>query len=417
MSRRLGLADNMLIMAGFVIVISSLLVGGTIGQSFPPKMAFPIILFAALSNSFVSVLIGAIGARTGYTSGLIYRFSYGRIGTLLPNFVMAFTAAGWFSIIIGSTRDLIAEHFGVAAGNFMYFGIMIIVSLMFVIPAFVSIKWIGYVNYIAVPALVIIIGYLIVKSFQIAGGISGLMAIDFEPKMPILMGLSAAAGGWLQGATVSPDFTRYAKDGKQSAWTMLASFGFLAFVQFAAGAMGAATTGEWNIFLILTASGAGFIAVLAVFLGAWSTCQAQVYGASLQATAPPSPMVKNQEFTRRMWVVILWVFALIVGYFGLGDSLSWYLGILAAAISPTAITTILDYYAFPERQAMYESNAMPDKDINPAAIVSWIVGFAVVYFSNERQILVPVLNGMVVSGIIYYVWMRLELNKKKPNIQ
>lgn len=413
MNARLGLGGNMVTMAGWVIVISSMMVGGGIGIAFPPKLAIPIILFACLSNCFVAVLVGSIGARTGYSTGLVFRFAYGEKGTLLTNLAMAFSAMGWFSVIINSTRDAVAQQFGVQAGTVTFYVILVAISILFVAPAFKSIKWIKYVNYICVPALLAAILYVSISVINGHGGIKEVMAISTTPTMTVLMGYSTAAGGWLQGATVSSDLSRYCKSGKQSIWVMLFSFGVMVFLQFAGAAIGAACTGEYNIFLMLTAVGAGFLAFLAVFLGSWSTGQSIMYGASLQTSAPPMPMFKSEERTRKIWVVILWAIALVGSQIGLESIVNWWNSFLACLVAPVAITVILDYYAFPERQAMYESGAAPDMKVNPAAVLAWLVSFIIGLVCNKYQFFCPVLVSMAVAAVIYYVWMRMALNKKK----
>lgn len=102
-------------------------------------------------------------------------------------------------------------------------------------------------------------------------------------------------GGWIQGAAVISDFTRFFKNAKQTVIGLFITFGVLVFFQFLGGAVGAAATGDWNIFGILAAIGVASIAFIGVFFGAWSTTQAALYGSSLTMSAPPIPMIKDQE--------------------------------------------------------------------------------------------------------------------------
>src|SRR5688572_18441725 len=84
-SKRLGFWSNTFILWGFVLVISSLLVGGMVGTQLPFRQALVVILFAGVFNTAIAILIGLIGTRTGYTSAMIYRYSYGNWGVILPN--------------------------------------------------------------------------------------------------------------------------------------------------------------------------------------------------------------------------------------------------------------------------------------------------------------------------------------------
>ncbi len=45
---------------------------------------------------------------------------------------------------------------------------------------------------------------------------------------------------------------------------------------------------------------------------------------------------------------------------------------------------------------------------NPAAFAAWLAGFLAGYYS--RDFLISILNGMVVTGVVYYVWMSIALS-------
>lgn len=105
LSRRLSFWNNCFVLWGWVLVLSSFLVGGIVGQVFPLKISMPIIFFGTLSNGIVGVLIGSAAARTGYSSALLYRYTYGRRGVILPNVLMGLTNMGWFALILNITRD------------------------------------------------------------------------------------------------------------------------------------------------------------------------------------------------------------------------------------------------------------------------------------------------------------------------
>ena len=64
LSRRLSFWNNCFVLWGWVLVLSSFLVGGIVGQVFPLKISMPIIFFGTLSNGIVGALIGSAAART-----------------------------------------------------------------------------------------------------------------------------------------------------------------------------------------------------------------------------------------------------------------------------------------------------------------------------------------------------------------
>ena len=313
-TRRLGFWFNFVNLAGFILVISSLLVGGTVGASFSLDYAVPILLFSAVTTVFLATIIGVIGTRTGYSSALIYRYSYGTKGVLLPNIVMAITGIGWFALILNITRDAFAGMFGVEAQSGIWWMVTVVFAVLFMLPAYKSVKWIGYINWIAAPTIV---GILIYVFYYSVSKDPGVWAKTYVPEISVLTGITMGVGGWIQGAAVISDFTRYLKNTKQTVIGLLITFGLLVFFQFLGGAVGAAATGDWNIFNILAALGVATFAFLGVFFGAWSTTQAALYGSSLAMSAPPTPMIKDQETTRRIITIGLFLIAFIGSLMGI----------------------------------------------------------------------------------------------------
>lgn len=79
-SERLRFWSSLFVLWNFVLVVSSLLVGGLLGTQLSFNQAGLIISLAGVFNTFVSILIGIIGTRTGHTSVMIYRYSDGSKG-------------------------------------------------------------------------------------------------------------------------------------------------------------------------------------------------------------------------------------------------------------------------------------------------------------------------------------------------
>jgi cytosine permease len=406
-TRRLGFWFNFVNLAGFILVISSLLVGGTVGASFSLNQAVPILLFSAITTVFLATAIGVIGTRTGYSSALIYRYSYGTTGVLLPNIVMAITGIGWFALILNITRDAFAGMFGVEAQSGAWWLVTILFAVLFMLPAYKSVKWIGYINWIATPT---IIGILIYVFYYSIAKDPGIWSKTFTAEISVLTGITMGVGGWIQGAAVISDFTRYLKNAKQTVVGLLITFGILVFFQFLGGAVGAAATGDWNIFNILAAIGVASFAFIGVFFGSWSTTQAALYGSSLTMSAPPMPMIKNQETTRRVMTIILFFIAFIGSLVGIESFIYWYLPFLSFVCAPIIATVAIDYWGFANRRKLYEQG-QPDMKFNPAAFVTWIVGFVVGYYTNSHEIGSAVLNSLVISAVFYYVWMRFAPSK------
>lgn len=411
-SKRMSFWDNTFVLWGVVLVVSSLLVGGVIGTQLPFKQAMIVIAMAGVFNSLVSILIGIIGARTGYTSAMLFRYSYGKMGVLLPNFIIAITTVVWFAVILNLTRDAFVNIIGIGSQSPpLFWGITLLIAIIFVIPAYKTIKWIAYVDYIAAPAIIIILAITIWGSLNMSGGMKAIIQNAPAASGSILVVFTTAVGGWIHANTVISDFTRFYKNGKQATVGLFLTFGVLMVFQYVGATIGALSTGKWNIFLMMKQFGLLKVSFVAIFLGAWSTSIAAIYFGANMMSAPPIPEYKDEEKTRKLVLIISWIIALVFAWSGPDEIFNFFLEFLAWVIGPIAITVIIDYWLFPEKRKLYETKeGRPNMSFNPPAYLGWIAGFLIGYFSKE--FLISIVNGMVVTGVLYYGWMRIAINMR-----
>ena len=416
-SKRMGFWSNTFILWGLVLTVSSLLVGGLVGSQLSFRDAMIVIAMAGVFNSVIAILIGIIGARTGFTSAMIFRYSYGNKGVLLPNFIIAITTVVWFAVILNITRDAFVDIVGISSGTFLFWGVTLLMAVLFLIPAYKTMKWIAYVDYLAVPAIILILIITIWGALDTGGGLMAIIESAPVGTASAFVVFTAAAGGWLHANTVISDFTRFYKTGKQAAIGLFLTYGVLMVFQYVGATLGALATGEWNIFLIMDQFGLLEISFLAIFLGSWSTAMAAIYFGANMMAAPPMPKYKTEEKNRKLVLIISWVIALFFAWYGPDQIFNFFLQFLSWLIGPIAITVIIDYWLFPEKRNLYEAkDGYPDMLFNPAAYLAWIVGFLVGYYSQE--FFISLLNGMAVTGIIYWAWMRHAVNRGiTPEIQ
>jgi cytosine permease len=411
LSHRLSFWNNSFILWGWVLVLSSFLVGGIVGQVFPLKMSMPIIFFGTLCNGIIGVLIGSAAARTGYSSALLYRYAYGRKGVLLPNVLMGLTNMGWFALILNITRDGLVAHFGAAEGGTLWWVSTLAIGAFFIIPAVIRIRWIAYINWFAVPGFLAIFILVLTTTLSSAGGFPALWHKWYDPGKPIFIGFDMAAGGWLAGVTIIADLARFWKNAKHAVVGIMTAYAGLVTVQYWGGAIGAAHTGEWNLFMIASGLGLGLLAWVALWFGAQSTVQGGTYAAGLAFSAPPIPMLRGQEVTRRVATVGVGIVGLIGSFIGLDKFAMWWVQFLSWVVAPIAITVIIDYWALPQKRQQYEHADGADMNLNPAAFVAWIAGFFAGFYIGGNELFSGLLSAMLAAGVVYYGWMSLALGR------
>lgn len=411
-SKKLGFWSNTFIIWGLVLTVSSLLVGGLVGSQLSFWDAMIVIAMAGVFNTCMAVAVGLIGTRTGYTSAMIFRFSYGDIGVILPNFIMSITTVVWFAVILNITRDAFVEMFGitVSSNGFLYWLITLLMAFVFFLPAYKTMRWIAYVDYLAAPALIFVLVTTFWGALDVGGGLKVIIAKSPATSASVFMVFTTAAGGWLHANTVMSDFTRFFKTEKQAAWGLFTTFGILMVFQYTGAAIGALATGEWNIFLIMERFGLLQITFIILFLGSWSTAMAAIYFAANLMAAPPIPEYKNEETTRKLVLIISTLVALICSWYGPDKIFNFFLQFLSWLVGPIAITVIVDYWLLPQKRHLYDgAEGKPDMLVNPAAFVAWVVGFLTGYYTQD--FFISIFNGMIATAVVYYLWMKSALDK------
>ncbi len=411
LSQRLSFWNNCFILWGWVLVLSSFLVGGMVGQVFPLKISMPIILLGTLANALIGGLIGGAAARTGYSSALLYRYAYGRKGVILPNVLMGLTNMGWFALILNITRDGLVAQLGVATGGTVWLVSTLVIGSLFIIPAAVRIRWIAYIDWFAVPGFLAIFLLVLTHTLEGAGGFAALWNKWYDPKAPVFIGFDIAAGGWLAGVVIIADLARFWKNARQAVVGIMSAYVGLVTIQYWGGAIGAAHTGEWNLFIIASSLGLGLLAWLALWIGAQSTVQGGTYAAGLAFAAPPIPMVRGQEFTRRLATIGVGVVGFAGSFLGLDQFAMWWVQFLSWVVAPIAATVIIDYWALPQKRRRYEQGQGAEQEINPAAFVAWGVGFLAGFYVGGNELFSGLLSAFGAAGLVYFVWMRLSLGR------
>lgn len=411
-SKKLGFWSNTFIIWGLVLTVSSLLVGGLVGSQLAFGDAMLVIAMAGVFNTCLAIAVGLIGTRTGFTSAMIFRFSYGDIGVILPNFIMSITTVVWFAVILNITRDAFVEMFGitVSSNGVLYWLITLTMAFIFFLPAYKTMRWIAYVDYLAAPALIFVLITTFWGALDVGGGLKNIIATSPATSASVFMVFTTAAGGWLHANTVMSDFTRFYKTEKQAVLGLFTTFGILMVFQYIGAAIGAMATGEWNIFLIMERFGLLQITFVILFLGSWSTAMAAIYFAANLMAAPPIPEYKNEESTRKLVLIISTLVALVCSWYGPDKIFNFFLQFLAWLVGPIAITVIVDYWLLPQKRHLYDSvSGKTDMLVNPAAFLAWLIGFITGYYT--QNFFISIFNGMLATGVVYYVWMKLALDR------
>ena len=154
----------------------------------------------------VSIVIGIAGQREGLSTSVLARWAgFGRYGAMLLSLVIAISLIGWF----GVQNALFAKGLASLVGGLPLAAWSLICGMavtLIVIFGFLSMAWTAYVT---VPAFLLLAGWSILSALQ-QHSLAALIASP--PPGPVLTlgeGTTLVAGGFIVGAVITPDMTRF----------------------------------------------------------------------------------------------------------------------------------------------------------------------------------------------------------------
>lgn len=126
--------------------------GGTLGTGLSYNDFFLAVLFGNLLLGIYTAFLGYIGAKTGLSTHLLARYSFGIKGSWLPSMLLGGTQVGWFGVGVAMFAIPVSKATGIDVN------ILIAVSgLLMTLTIFFGISALTILSIIAVPAIVILV--------------------------------------------------------------------------------------------------------------------------------------------------------------------------------------------------------------------------------------------------------------------
>ncbi len=387
---------------GWGFLITGLLTGGQIGSglSFWPDFVAATFI-GNLINFVVGALVAVIAFRTACNSGLLYQFTYGKVGVYLPIIFLALLLTGWQAILVGAFGFTFAQ----STDSPLFYTIAIAGGLLFTATAYFGVKAIEKVSLPSVIVLVAVGLYAVWLNIAEAGGFGGFLQLSAQSAeaQPISfsMAVNLAVGSWIVGAVVMAEYARFAP----KMWVAIAiPFIVMIIAQWflqVVGAMGGVVSGSADFTTYLLAQGGAVAAfgVIGMSLALWTTGNANLYLPAIQTAA----VMKRPK---RVMVVVWGLLGTVLGLGIYTYFLDW-INLLAALVPPLVGPLIIDYFI--TNRDGYDADKLDSlPEWNWPAIIAYVLG-AGIAFAHSRGMLVlpdaliPSLFGLIVSMLVYWV--------------
>ncbi|MEL7624028.1 MAG: cytosine permease [Clostridiales bacterium] len=371
---------------GYVFVVTSMQVGGSIGVAMNFREGFWAIMLSSVILAVLACIMGVIGAKSGLTLGLLSKYSFGQAGTYVPVAIVAITTIGWFSIdayLIGQSTNALFTWAPIIP-------VAILGGIGMTLTALKGMKWMTYLSNLAVPLIVIFGIISMVIAIRDSGGMAAMMNLTQEGgNMGFATAVSLGVGSYAVGAVMfTPDIMRFAKSAKTAVIAMIITMviGNSFVVLF--GAVGAVATGNPDIAYVLAAQNLLAPSFAVLVLNIWSTAQGCVYSGSMSLSSVSS--IKRSHLVLGFGAIGI-IFAIIgfYNYFGT------YINFLASTVPPLAGIFLADYL-FVYRQGYPEMAEARLPKVNIGGFLAWAGGFLL----SLLPVGMPVVNAVAAAFII-----------------
>jgi cytosine permease len=250
---------------GFPMILTCAVFGGVLAALLGFQRA---ILAIAVGNLVLFAYVGTLSyfaGRTGLNFALQARRVFGRLGQLLVAGFLSTLVIGWFAFNTGLTGATMEATFG-----WTEWLVTLVAALAYVAITFVGVRALSVIGMIAAPLFVVVSiiaiviaseGVTLSSVWNYEGAGAGVGAFSLGAGITLVIATFADSG------TMTADFTRWARNGREAVLAASTAFPIANFCAFVVGAIVVATGVVENA----AVNGGNFVPLLANDQGALLT--------------------------------------------------------------------------------------------------------------------------------------------------
>ncbi|MCF7942045.1 MAG: cytosine permease [Spirochaetia bacterium] len=386
-----------LIWAGAVISVPSLMVGGALAAGMPLGKG----ILAGITGYIIVVIFmtfqGMQGSDLGRPTVVNASSAFGRRGAgIIISFVLGVSVMGWFGVQTSVTGAAFSGFLSQLGVTFPVWLSSLVWGVIMLTTAIIGYKALSYLNYIAVPALILLAVYGTVIALQ-TYGLQGLAAHTTASSMTFFQGVAISVGGFAVGGVIAGDYSRYARDRKGSVLSSLVGVLPIGSALLVAGALMSVVAGTYDITQVVSTLGFPVLGFIILILATWTTNAVNAYSGGLAITN----MLNLKGNRRAMATAVAGGIGTILAISGIINYFISFLVVMTAGITPIAGVMIADYWI---RNKGNPETWEPQAGFNWAGIISWLaasaIGLLVTWGSQA-------INAIVAAGVLYLILSKI----------
>lgn len=376
-----------MIMLGFTFFSASMWVGQQLADGLDlPGFIGALIVGGAILALYTG-LLGYVGAETGLSLDLLARKAFGTKGSYLPSAMISFTQIGWFGVGIAMFAIPVANEL-LGGSKAAEWALVIIAGICMTASAYFGIKSLTVVSYIAVPCVAILGTVAMVLAVKRGDMTLVQQFAKSSGSLTVISGAGLVVGSFVSGGTATPNFSRFAKDGKAGVITTVIAFFIGNSLMFFMGGISSIYVGGNDIFEVMLNLNLFYLAVLVLGLNIWTTNDNALYSAGLGLSN-----IFGQK--KKPMVLISGIVGTLTSVWLYWNFCSW-LNILNCTLPPCGIILVLSYFI----------NKKDYEDTGVKTVVNWHAVIGVILGAVVANVLhwgIASINGMAVATICYLI--------------
>ncbi|GAA5085749.1 cytosine permease [Thermocatellispora tengchongensis] len=386
---------------GQVSALTQFLLGATLGFGMSFWGAFWALTFGAVILEVVAIVLGVIGMREGLTTSTLARWcGFGQAGSAVIGLAIGISLVGWFGIqsaVSAEGLHALLPALPVWAWALL-FGLAV---TAIVVGGFHSMAWTAYLT---VPAFVLLVAWSV--GSELANHSLGELVASAPagPQLSLLEGTTLVAGGFIVGAVITPDMTRYNRSVADVVKQTVLGITLGEYVIGLVGVLLAHAVQSADIITIVTST-VGWVGVLVIIVGTLKINDWNLYSSGLGLVNFVGT-VFGRQVNRGLVTLLIGVAGSVLAAAGILNSFTGFLTLLGVTFPPIAGIMIAEYFVVRtwrrDLDASRADGSVPARAPRwvPATLVIWLVASVVGQYVTWG---LPSINSLVLAFLLYVV--------------
>lgn len=395
---------------GQVSALSQFLMGATLGFGMDFWTAFWAITLGAVILEIVSILVGIAGMREGLSTTLLVRWTgFGKLGAILLSAVIIITTLGWFGIqnevFAGGLQQLIGGPLWIWA---IFTGVLTTLVVIFGIAS------LGVAAYITVPLFLLVV-FNSLANVLTQFSMGELIALPTPgPELSLAAGTSIVAGGFIAGAVITPDISRFNRSVSDVIKQTVLG---ITLGEYSIGLVGVilAHVAQTNDIISIVMGTSGILGTVILISATLKINDFNLYAPSL-GIVNILDLGFDKQVNRTLITVILGTIGTILSVMGILNQFESFLTLLGVSVPPVGAIISVEYFLIKRYKPVLEKTRIEGvlpttyEAWNPIAIVSWVAA-TIIGLTMDWGI--QSLNSLIVAGVLYW-GISVVVHRKGP---